>query len=245
MFDTHINSKLRVLAAVGHWVSDRVAITFDAEMVVYDLLYEHFNVWSKEKLFDRLNVDTWMLIPGGFGSSLRDALGQKESIWGYKTTMAQYSGGEYEEICYWPLAGKDSLSDIDKWEAPTIGDIDFSGFSAEAEAHKDRAIIGAFAHGAYFTATDVRGMENLMMDFAVNRSYAHKLIDKIAECVLGYLDNMLENHGDGIDIVYMADDYCSQRSPLFSPADFNEFVKPYLTKVVEKVHRYNKNFLLH
>ena len=43
----------------------------------------------------------------------------------------------------------------------------FSHFPAEAAAHADRAIIGTFTWGAYFIATFVRGMEDLMMDFAM------------------------------------------------------------------------------
>ena len=81
--------------------------------------------------------------------------------------------------------------------------------------------------------------------FALNKKYAHKLIDKISGRVLQYLDDMLENHSEGIDIVYMADDYCSQRAPLFSPADFKEFVVPYLRQIAERVHKHNKKFLLH
>jgi uroporphyrinogen decarboxylase len=121
----------------------------------------------------------------------------------------------------------------------------FEHFSKESSENSDRAVIGVFTHGAYFVATAVRGMEDLMMDFALNQEYAHKLIDKIAESMFGYLDDMLENHGDGIDIIYMADDYCSQRGPLFSPATFKEFVMPYLTKAVEKTHAHGKKFLLH
>jgi uroporphyrinogen decarboxylase len=43
----------------------------------------------------------------------------------------------------------------------------------------------------------------------------------------------------------MADDYCSQLAPMFSPAHFAEFVVPYLRRVVELVHKHDKKFLLH
>ena len=56
---------------------------------------------------------------------------------------------------------------------------------------------------------------------------------------------MLESHGDGIDIIYMADDYCSKDAPLFSPEDFQEFVVPYLSKFADIIHKHNKKFLLH
>ena len=43
----------------------------------------------------------------------------------------------------------------------------------------------------------------------------------------------------------MADDYCSQLGPLFSPQVFRKHVVPYLTEVAARVHRYDKKFILH
>jgi len=242
----NVTSKQRVLAAVRHTVADRVPITFDAEKEVYAALHEHLGTQSKEALFDRLNVDTWMILPENFiFRAGEEDQGEKTTLWGYRTRVARYSGGTYDELCYSPLAGKNDISDIDAHAWPADDALEFSHFPAEAKAHGDRAIIGVFTWGAYFVASFVRGMEDLMMDFAVRKKYAHHLIDKITERMLTFLDIMLTRYGDGVDIVYMADDYCSQRGPLFSPAVFREYVMPYLTKVVERVHTHDKIFLLH
>ena len=45
-------------------------------------------------------------------------------------------------------------------------------------------LIGVFTWGAYHIATFVRGVENLMMDFAIRREYADCLIRTIAERTL-------------------------------------------------------------
>ena len=244
--DCNITSKKRVLDAVGHRISDRTPITFDAEKEVYDLLYEHLGLRSKEALFDRLNVDTWMILPGNFiyprGEEVKP---ERTSIWGYRTKTTEYSGGSYEETCASPLAGKDNISDIDNYPWPSPDILDYSHFPKEASEHEDRAVIGVFTWGAYHIATFVRGMEDVMMDFAFRQDYAHHLIERISEISLASLDNMLESHGEGIDIIYMADDYCSQLGPLFSPATFQEFCVPYLKQAVEKTHKHNKKFLLH
>ena len=240
-----MTSKQRVLTAINHKQPDRTPITFDAEKEVYQALYKYFNIQSKKALFDKLNVDTWMILPKGFESEPIEGTKEKQAIWGYKTTVASYSGGTYDEICYNPLAGKDSIEDIKKWKAPALNRLDFSHFRSEAEYHKDRAVIGVFTWGAYFIAAYVRGMENLFMDFALRKEYAHHLINKIAESSLMFLDEMLTNHSGGIDIVYMADDYCSQQGSLFSPQTFREFVMPYLIKAAEKIHSHGRKFLLH
>ena len=239
-------SKQRVISAVNHKVSDRTPITFDAEKEVYEALHGYLGTKTRVELFDRLNVDTWMILPGNFiYPESEEEKVVKTSIWGYKTRTTHYSGGTYDELYESPLAGKDSLSDIDEHPWPDKSTLDFSHFHGDAKKHSDRAIIGVFTWGAYFIATFVRGMENLFIDFSIRKKYAHHLINTIAEKILFFLDEMLESHGEGIDIVYMADDYCSQSGPLFSPEIFREFVVPYLKQVVEKVHRKNKKFLLH
>jgi len=241
-----VDSKTRVLAAVAHRRTDRIPVTFDAEAEVYQALYEHLGLDTREQLFDRLGVDTWMILPGNFiyrpDACMR---GRKTSIWGYQTQVTEYSGGTYDEVCFNPLAGRDSIDDIKAhgWPDPDV--LDFSHFRQEAREHADRAVIGVFTWGAYFIASFVRGLEGLMTDFALRKDYASHLIGTISEISLEALRTMLESYGEGIDIVYMADDYCSQRGPLFSPEAFREFVMPYLRRFVDLVHKHDKKFLLH
>jgi len=241
-----MTSKQRVLTAVNHRAPDRTPITFDAEKEVYDALYAYLGTLSKEELFNCLHVDTWMILPKNFIYREEDKdKDEKTATWGYTIRRAYYSGGTYDELGKSPLAWKDTLADIDCYPWPEQGALGFSHFPEEAGKHADRAIIGVFTWGAYFLATFIRGMENLFMDFMFRKDYARRLIDTIAEKSFAFLDEMLESYGEGIDIVYMADDYCSQLAPLFSPDLFKEFVVPYLTRAVEKVHRHNKKFLLH
>ena len=241
-----MNSRERVLAAVNHKPSDRIPITFDAANEVYDKLYTYFGTNSKEQLFDKLNVDTWMLLPGNFIYTPEEENKiEKTTVWGHKTVVKQYSGGTYDEIFFNPLAGKDEISDLKKynWTSPDI--FDFSHFPNEAKLHSDKANIGVFTWGPYFVASFLRGLENLMMDFAIRKDYAEYLINTLSEISAAALTRMLQSYGEGIDIVYMADDYCSQDAPMFSPEDFKELIVPYLTKLVAITHRYNKKFLLH
>lgn len=239
-------SKQRALAAINHRTSDRLPITFDAEEEVYAALYNHLNLKTKEALFDRLHVDTWMILPGNFiYPRSEEGRTEKTSIWGYRTRVTAYSGGTYNELYFSPLAGKHDIADIRKhdWSGPET--LDFSHFRGEAQEHAGRAVIGVFTWGAYFVASFVRGMEDLLTDFALRSDYADHLLKTVTEKILAALDTLLEKHGEGIDIVYMADDYCSQRGPLFSPGMFKQYVQPYLKEVAARCHRHDKKFLLH
>ena len=238
-------SKQRVMAAVNHKVADRTPITFDAQGEVYTALYEHLKLKRKEDLFDRLNVDTWMLIPRNYSTAEARKGPEHTSIWGYRTRTTAYSGGTYDELCHSPLAGQDEIAAIRRHAWPSPETQDFSRFAEDAASHAERAIIGTFTHGPYFVASFVRGMEDLMVDFAIHKNYADHLIKTITEISFQVLQRSLKAGGDGVDIVYMADDYCSQLGPLFSPDTFRQFVVPYLTRFAEEIHRHNKKFLLH
>jgi len=235
-----------VLDAINHKETDRIPITYDAENEVYDALYNHLGISTREALFDCLHVDTWMILPGNFiypDNELSREI--KTSIWGYKTQLKRYSGGTYDELVYSPLAGRNERADIDLHEWPADDLQDFSHFPDQARSHSDRAILGVFTWGAYFIATHVRGIQNLLIDMAVNKRYAHHLIGTIAEKSGHYLEILLSRYGAGTDIIFMADDYCSQQAPFFSPELFKEYVVPYLSRYVELVHKYGKKFLLH
>ncbi|NLF31776.1 MAG: hypothetical protein GX591_12915 [Planctomycetes bacterium] len=236
-------SKQRVLAAANHRTADRIPLTFDAEKEVYEALHRRLGTETRPALFDALGVDTWMVGPTVVP---RPEGGQDATnLWGFRTRRVEYNGGSYGELAYSPLAGKDDLADIDNHPWPTADRVDFAEAAATIERHGDRAIVGAFGWGAYFRATYVRGMEDLMLDFALRPHYAEKLIATIADCTLAFLDKMLQTCGRSVDIVYMADDYCSQLGPLFSPEVFRVMVLPYLRKAVARTHAYNKKFLLH
>lgn len=231
---------------MDHEQTDRVPITFDAEIEVYQTLQEYFNVGNKKDLFEKLNIDTWMILPKNFIYPEEELDKKvKKSIWGYKTDLTPYKGGAYDELFFSPLAGKDSLSDINQHDWPSENTLDFCHYSNEIMEHKNKAIIGVFTWGAYFIATFIRGIEDLMLDFVLRKKYAQHLIETIAEKSYYFLDKMLKEYGDGIDIVYMADDYCSQQGPFFNPNIFKEFISPYLELFVNRVHKANKKFLLH
>lgn len=242
-----MTSKELVLAAANHKTAERTAITFDAEGVVFKALYQRLGLKTREQLFDYLHCDTWMVLPKNYITpATEQAKSEKRTIWGWKTQTAHYSGGTYEELAFSPLAAKEELSDIDAHGWPDASVQNYDHFKDEIAAHKDRAIIGASSWGAYFLASFIRGMEGIMMDFAINHEYADKLINTISERIEAFLERMLTAPGaEGIDIVYMADDYCSQRAPLFSPDAFRRFCVPYLTRMVSIAHRHNKKFLLH
>jgi uroporphyrinogen decarboxylase len=109
----------------------------------------------------------------------------------------------------------------------------------------DRAIIAHITHGGYFNATVLRGMEQFLVDLAMDPMLTKALVERTSAYLLEALDRLLEQAPDGFDIFYVADDYCMSSGPLFSPDVFKRLIKPYLRQIADKVHSHGKKFLLH
>jgi len=245
-----MNSRERVLSAVNHREPDRVPITFDAEPVVYDLLYEHFGINSRAVLWDALHVDTWLegpLINDPRERQLDNGLFQNR--WGYRIKPQPYTVGDktgfYEEIVYYPLAEIKTVAELDSYDWPQADLLDFHHLNELRREQPERAIIAHITHGGYFNATFLRGMEQFLVDLALNTKLAEALVERTSSYLLSSLDRLLEQASEGFDIFYVADDYCMDSGPLFSPEVFKRLIKPYLRQISDKVHRHGKKFLLH
>jgi uroporphyrinogen decarboxylase len=245
-----MNGRERVLTAIDHREPDRVPITFDAQPEVYDLLYGHFGITSREQLWDALNVDTWLegpVIKDPREKELENGLFQNR--WGYQLKKQPYETdgktGYYDEIVHHPLAGIDCACDLDKHDWPDPSLLEFGHLNELRQTQPDKAIIAHITHGGYFNATFLRGMEQFLVDMAMDPILTQALVERTSAYLIEALDRLLEQAPDGFDIFYMADDYCMSSGPLFSPDVFKTMVKPYLRTIADRVHSHGKKFLLH
>ena len=245
-----MNGRERVLEAINHREPDRVPITFDAEREVYDLLYRHFNISNRNELWDKLNVDTWLVGPEINDPREKDLPdGQHQSRWGYRTIRQPYTvngiTGAYSEIIYNPLRELNTVEELGKHDWPDPDLLDFKFLNDLRKEQSERAIIAHITHGGYFNGTFLRGMEQFLVDIAIDEYYAGAVIERVCEYIFNAIDKLLEQAGDSFDIYYLADDYCMASGPLFSPDVFGRLVKPYLRVIADKLHSHNKKFLLH
>jgi uroporphyrinogen decarboxylase len=245
-----MNGRERVLTAVNHREPDRVPITFDAQPEVYELLYGHFGIGTRAELWNALRVDTWLEGPAILDPRQRNlGDGVSQNRWGYRTRLQPYSVGEktgfYEEIVYHPLAGIETVAEVEKHDWPDPRLLDFTLFNDLRRTQPDRAIIAHITHGSYFNATFLRGMEQFLVDLVLNEDLAEALIERASRYLFESLDRLLEQAPDGFDIFYLADDYCMASGPLFSPDLFRRLIKPYLRRIADTLHGHGKKFLLH
>ncbi len=128
---------------------------------------------------------------------------------------------------------------------PKPEDLDFGPAAAKAAAARDqgRYVLAAYWRLFFERPWQIRGMQNLMLDYYDRPEMVHKLHDFLADFYLRlYRRAAEEMRPDGIQ---SSDDLGNQRALNVSPEVFREFMLPYYRRVVGGVHEMGMHFWLH
>jgi len=89
----------------------------------------------------------------------------------------------------------------------------------------------------------LRGMENALTDFYTNPDELHRLFLKLTDFYCRILERAkTELNADGL---FLSDDIGTQKAPFFSLDIFNEFIKPYYKRLIDKAHSLDMHIWLH
>lgn len=80
-------------------------------------------------------------------------------------------------------------------------------------------------------ATFMRGMEQLLLDVAINQRFVEELLDEITGNILETV-RILAEIGD-FECIAVSDDYGTQHGMLMSPEHWRRFIKPCLARIYE------------
>jgi uroporphyrinogen decarboxylase len=263
----HMLPRERVIAALNHQEPDRVPMALGGGPygLVDDLylsLVQHLDLgnpvapfrsghnisYMDDRLLEIFGTDTrycWPGLlpnspvhPGEDANTFYDSYGQ---VW--KRALPYYYSGagllqdatsveDVERLVRWP-----DLSDL-RWMA---------GLAQRARMLRENTdyfvIMRMVAsHGPFQTACDLRGTKNFLMDLAVNPEFAHLLLDRITIIIEGLLRLAMQAGGQWFDMVELpGDDYAGNTSLMISPAMFNKFIRPCVSRLVKAIKEYNPN----
>jgi uroporphyrinogen decarboxylase len=91
-------------------------------------------------------------------------------------------------------------------------------------------------------AWSLRGLEQLLMDMALDQEYIADLLDRVIEIQLVLIERFLEL---GVDGGYFGDDYGAQKGLLFSPRMWRELIKPRLARLFAPFRERGLPVLMH
>jgi uroporphyrinogen decarboxylase len=100
----------------------------------------------------------------------------------------------------------------------------------------DYAIMLSVGCNLFETGNFLRGMENFLSDIYLDKNGTKRLIDKLVEGNMKFLDRVLKGVGEYVDLLQFGDDLGLQNGPFMSPDVFKEIFIPRYKKMWDFVH---------
>ena len=160
----------------------------------------------------------------------------------------------YIDQCYWVYKDLPKIPDFfnekdlvkqlwaippPPWHLNIFNDDDYKLFINNIKKlydETDYAIMLAVGCNLFETGNFLRGMENFLCDIYLDKSGTERLLDKLVEGYMKFLDRVLKGVGEYIDLLQFGDDLGSQSGPFMSPDVFKEIFKPRYKKMWDFVH---------
>jgi len=233
-----MNSRERVLTALGHEEPDRVPTFFRAH-----LLDERLDKRQTQYIHEAVDI----------GVGLDPYLKMRDPEWTIRTNpeirydelgIGRKHAGLYWDIVDPPLAGLTSPGELADYPWPDLRDASrTSHLRSEAEeviSHgRAVAVMGSWGGSTSFFEVSwyMRGFQKFLMDLHLNVPLAEALLDRQLELHTLRWNMILDQIGDLADIVCTGDDLGTQTSLLISPQTYRELVKPRQKALIDHIRR--------
>jgi uroporphyrinogen decarboxylase len=173
--------------------------------------------------------------------------GSLVDIWGRPIRIVAHGRGVYEEAAGWALSQASSVADLRQYPWPEPDWWDFSPVpEVIAQLDQPQEYHLRFRLGSVFeTAWQLRGMQELLTDLALNPALPLYIMDRICEVLLENTRRVLELAGQRLDMVYFYDDVATQNSLLVSPKMWRTYIRPYHCKLIELAKAYRVPVMYH
>ena len=218
-----MDSRQRVSLALAHAEPDRVPIDYWATSEVNAGLLKHYGFASQEQLLRHFDVDfRYIEGPKYIGPELTTRPdSSKEDHFGVPRRPVTYGDGSgagtYSEVTEYPLEKASSVDEVEsypKW--PRADWFDYECVRRQARQARQTGKVVVFMGdrlnrcAQLKPAMYVRGVEQILMDTAINPQIAKAVFHRIADFYAEYARRTLEAAEGNIDIFFTGDDFGTQ-----------------------------------
>lgn len=228
-----MTSRERTLRSLAHQPADRLPVDFWASDAMIARI-EQATGMTHAQFLDAHDIDLRYIDgPAYIGPALENG----RDIWGVPRVTVRvpvkYGTEIYKDVIDFPLARATAVAEIESyphWPSPDW--FDYSPVKAQCDALRGQGRTVVFMGdrlnrvAQLKPAMYLRGVENILMDLALNPGIAHEIINRIRAFYEEYLRRILDAARGGIDIVLTGDDFGSQNGPLISRAMWRAFISP-------------------
>jgi len=239
-----LSPKERFELAVSHRDADRPVVDYMADPEITESLKTFFQV-DDEGLLEVLQVDVRGCGCDYVGPPLREfSDGSQEDMFGVRKKRIKTDVGWTSVKTHHPLAGMETIDEFRKqYSLPPYEYLDFGVIKENAAKQNRYALTLGFT--LWYQYFHLRGMEQALMDMALNEEFYHYVMQTLADWWKGYLERSLQQADGAIDYVITYEDFGSTRGLLISLADVREKVLAYYRDLSRLFSNYGTRFAFH
>ena len=230
------DNKRWIQQTLAHADTDAVPYNFMFSPPARKKLQSHYGVSDLEEALDLpirmsapASIKPLYADPAQYGESIKDEFGV---VW----STSEIDRGS-------PIGSPLTAPDLSKYTFPDASSAyRFEGLESWCEDNGEHYTF-LWVGDLWERATFMRGMENLLLELALNRNFVRTLLRGIADHILRTMTILFERFP--FDGVALSDDYGTQHGPLISPKDWRSLIKPLLREIYESAKRCNRTIFHH
>lgn len=233
-----------LLDAIHHRQPARLPYTYEARVETSERLRNHLGLAEDADLSEHFGCNRldslWSALGAGPGLPERQrrnaAAGGADArvdTWGVRREMVESNGAYYWEISHHPLAAAESVADIERYDWPRCEEVVFPEIPAGVDLktwREGRVVLDMSFICPFGVPWAMRGMEQFMMDMAINPELVEAMVAKVEEFTLGCLGRLFAKYPGVVDLIGCGDDYGTQNGLMMSPEMIGRFFMPSLKR---------------
>ena len=202
------------------------------EIKIYDQM-QHLPA-VKESILDRLHVDTryiWAGKPSGYELTFNN-----DTCWADEWGVVRKNYGMYDEAIHHPLKGC-TMKSVESFKFPDpVDDKRFEGLHEKAKSlyeKTDYALIGANAATLNYLPSELIGFQEYMEKLILEPDVIEYLTDRTLDWMIKFFDRYLDEIGDYVEMIWMGDDWGTQKGPIVDPQILEQIFIPRYKKFTD------------
>lgn len=224
----------RWLAVLRRQTPDRVPMDYWGTNEITAKLVAATGSRTRWQMLDKLHVDYVYTARGRY---VGPPLARNSDVFGLRYHAVDYGAGTYREVVSHPLAGFDSVEEIERhytWPNPDWWD--YSGLAKKIRPHQHHPIRGGGSE-PFLLYADLRGDEQAMIDLVEHPDIVQYCLDKLFDLAYQNTLRIFEALPGRVTLTYVAEDMGSQSGLLFSPGHIRRFLFPGMYRMINLAHQ--------
>jgi uroporphyrinogen decarboxylase len=199
-------------------------------------LHRYFGTSTEEELRSKLGDDFRWISPSFVESTFPTTCSKGIFGWAAGKTSHGQAG---------PLAALENPAELDRFEWPDPGALDFSGTLRALDEAGPRYRASGFWAPFYHDLMDFFGMEAYFVKMRTHPEVVEAATDRVCGFYHQANERFFDAAGTRIDAYFFGNDFGTQLDLMISPALFDRFILPWFRKLTGQARRRGYQVILH